>query len=109
MTTAETTLDISPAELEELFNAPAFEKDKGYRVVFFDDNVTSQEFVVVVLVTVFELNTEKAVELMLQVHNGGSAEVFKGSEEDCRSRHDAVQIMNQAYKQQLMSLVEKID
>jgi ATP-dependent Clp protease adaptor protein ClpS len=106
---SEPSLDISPAELEELFEAPAFEHDKGYRVVFLDDDVTPMDYVVIVLVTVFEMEVTKAVELMLNVHEGGRAEVFKGSFEECTTKKDLVGQLNEAHGYHLFSMVEKVE
>lgn len=108
-TALEQDLDISPAELEELFNAPTFEKDKGHRLVFLDDDRTPMIFVVIVLVQVFEMTPEKATELMLRVHNHGRAEVFKGSWDECKAKKDAVDMLNEAYGEHLFSIIEKIE
>jgi ATP-dependent Clp protease adapter protein ClpS len=108
-TLSEPTLDISPAELEELFEAPAFEHDKGYRLVLMDDDVTPQNYVVLVLVTIFAMEPQKAVELMLRVHEHGRAEVFKGSFEECTEKKDAIGVLNEAYGFHLFSLVEKVE
>lgn len=106
---SEPSLDLSPAELEELFEAPAFEHDKGYRVVFLDDDTTSMEFVVIVLVKVFEMEVTKAAELMLNIHRGGRAEVFKGSFEECNTKKNMVDKLNEAYDYHLFSTVEKVE
>lgn len=108
-TLIEPDLDISPAELAELFEAPAFEHDKGHRLVFMDDDRTPMGFVVMVLVTVFELEGPRAVELMLRIHTHGRAEVFTGSWEDCKAKKDAVDAMNAAYDYNLFSMIEKVE
>lgn len=105
----EPDLAIAPSELEELFNSPAFENDKGHRLVFMDDDQTSMDFVVHVLMTVFEMEAMKAVELMLHVHTHGRAEVFKGSWDECSSKKDAVDLLNAEYDYHLFSLIEKIE
>lgn len=106
---SEPALDISPAQLEELFEAPAYENDKGHRLVFMDDDVTPMDFVVAVLITVFEIEGQKAVELMLRVHEHGRAEIFKGSFDECKSKKDAVDRLNEAYDFHLFASIEKIE
>lgn len=46
-----------------------------YKVIFHNDNVTTMDFVIMVLVTVFRLKPNIATALMLQVHHKGSAVV----------------------------------
>lgn len=107
--TMQPALDISPTELEDLFDMPAFENDKGYRLVALDDDHTSMEFVTVVFMQVFELDVERAAELMLQIHIGGRAEVFKGSFDECKTKKDQIDAFNEKYGEHLFTLIEKID
>jgi len=44
-----------------------------YKVVVMNDNYTPMEFVVALLVKVFSIPTDAAVQLTLEVHNQGSA------------------------------------
>ncbi len=44
---------------------------RRYKVVIHNDDVTTMEFVVMILVQVFMKSREDAVALMLQVHNSG--------------------------------------
>jgi len=46
-----------------------------YRVIMHNDNYTTMEFVVGVLVSVFKKATEDAVQLMLKIHKAGCATV----------------------------------
>ncbi len=48
---------------------------RRYRVVMHNDDVTTMDFVVEVLETVFRKTTAEATTLMLQVHTNGSAVV----------------------------------
>ena len=48
-----------------------------YVVVFHNDDVTTMEFVILILITVFFYDESKAVETMLTIHNRGSAAVGK--------------------------------
>lgn len=107
--TIEPALDISPTQLEDLFEMPAFETDKGYRLIALDDDVTPQDFVTIVFMKVFELPVEKALELMLQIHVGGRAEIFKGSFDECKAKKDQIDAFNEKYEEHLFTLIEKID
>jgi len=46
---------------------------KLYKVVLFNDDYTTMEFVIEVLQTFFAMNRERATQVMLQVHREGSA------------------------------------
>ncbi len=46
-----------------------------YRVIYVNDEVTTMEFVIESLVTVFRLSTETATELTERIHTDGSAVV----------------------------------
>jgi ATP-dependent Clp protease adaptor protein ClpS len=107
--TMQPALDIAPAELEDLFELPAFENDKGYRLVALDDDRTPMDFVTIVFMQVFELESERAIELMLQIHVGGRAEVFKGSFDECKNKKDQIDAFNEKYEEHLFTLIEKID
>jgi len=44
-----------------------------YKVLLFNDDYTTMEFVVEVLQRFFSINRERAMQIMLKVHNEGSA------------------------------------
>jgi ATP-dependent Clp protease adaptor protein ClpS len=47
------------------------QKPRLYKVLLLNDDYTTMEFVVKVLMSVFHLEEEKAVEIMLHVHHNG--------------------------------------
>jgi ATP-dependent Clp protease adaptor protein ClpS len=44
-----------------------------YKVILYNDDYTTMDFVIEVLQRFFAMNRERAVEIMLKVHNEGSA------------------------------------
>ena len=61
-------------ELEELPVAEGkekLEKPRLYKVLLHNDNYTTMEFVVFVLVAIFNKQEEDAIRIMLEVHNDG--------------------------------------
>jgi ATP-dependent Clp protease adaptor protein ClpS len=49
-------------------------KEPGkYKVVVFNDNVTTADFVVIMLINIFHLAQDTAIKLMQEIHNEGSA------------------------------------
>jgi len=56
--------------------APEREKTKPprmYKVVLYNDDYTTMEFVIEILQRFFSMNLERAMQIMLEVHNKGSA------------------------------------
>jgi len=52
---------------------PKLAKPPMYKVVIFNDDYTPMDFVVDVLCTFFNMNVEKATQIMLKVHTEGKA------------------------------------
>lgn len=46
---------------------------RKYNVVMYNDDFTTMEFVVFILVSIFNKNNEEAVNIMMTVHKGGKA------------------------------------
>jgi ATP-dependent Clp protease adaptor protein ClpS len=52
---------------------PSVKRPKMYKLLMLNDDYTPMEFVVHVLQRFFEMSEERAVKLMLQIHNEGKA------------------------------------
>src|SRR5262245_32784792 len=69
------------------------ELERLYRVIIENDDVTPMEFVVLILIAVFELSLERAEEVMLEAHYQGRAYVVTLPLEDAQERVYAAQSM----------------
>ena len=59
---------------------------KRYKVIMHNDDFTTMEFVIFVLMNIFNKNEMEANDLMLKVHKGGSAMVGTYSYDIARSK-----------------------
>ncbi|WP_394954796.1 ATP-dependent Clp protease adaptor ClpS [uncultured Helicobacter sp.] len=50
----------------------ALEEPTLYQVILFNDDWTTMDFVIDVLIRIFEKNSDEAVEIMLKIHKEGS-------------------------------------
>ncbi len=57
----------------DTFSRARNEKPPRYKVILHNDDYTTMEFVVEILVNVFGKSLEKAMQIMLNVHNKGKA------------------------------------
>jgi|SRR3990172_8486932 len=66
-----------PGTIEEtgIEDATRVQKIPPYKVIFLNDDVTTMDFVVHILIAVFKKDSETALRLMLEVHHRGSAVV----------------------------------
>ena len=60
--------------------------ERPYRVIIENDDITPMDFVVLVLLTIFELTPDRAQAVMLEAHNSGHAYVCSLPYEDARDR-----------------------
>jgi len=69
------TLPEAPGVVEEIEERVLSDYLPLYRVIMWDDNVTTMEFVVRVLVKLFEKDSAAAENLMYAIHTNGMADV----------------------------------
>lgn len=86
---------VVPDTIEEIDtgNKSRVEKIPPYKVIFLNDDTTSMEFVVHVLVTIFKKSQETAFLLMMEVHHQGAAVVDVLSFEEAEHRQSQVHTM----------------
>ena len=78
--------------------APKTKKPPMYKVILLNDDFTPMEFVVHVLERFFKIGREKAIEIMLDVHQKGLAVVGVYSNEVAETK--VSQVMDHAIKNQ---------
>lgn len=88
---------------------PKLEKPPLYKVILLNDDYTPMEFVVHVLESIFSIETERAVQLMLAVHTLGSATVAIYPQEIAETKSERVNLYAQENNHPLLSKVEKSD
>ena len=66
------TTETNIIEKKKVRNSVPKEPSK-YKVIVFNDDQTSVEFVIAMLITVFNYSQEYALKLTLEIHNAGSA------------------------------------
>lgn len=62
------------------------ELERPYRVIIHNDHVTTFEFVIAVLVTIFELPANRAIEVTYEAHTKGNAYVTTLPLEEAKSK-----------------------
>ncbi len=63
--------DPQPNEAVQTRSKPKLKKPPLYKVLLHNDNYTTMEFVVLVLMHIFDHTEDEAFRIMLQVHNRG--------------------------------------
>ncbi len=88
---------------------PKLEKPPMYKVILLNDDYTPMEFVVHVLETIFGIETERAIQLMLAVHTLGSATVAIYPREIAETKSERVNAYAHENNHPLLSKIEKTD
>lgn len=63
---------------------------KMFKVILLNDDVTTMDFVVAILMEVFEKSQNEAIEIMLKIHNEGSAICGVYIKEIAKTKQDEV-------------------
>lgn len=82
----------APSVLPELSEETRSEIEEipPYKVILLDDNVTTMEFVIRILIQIFGKDLDTAQELMWQVHTEGAAHVATLSKEQAELKQEQV-------------------
>lgn len=80
-----------------------------WRVIGLNDDVTTMEYVVLLLQEVFHKTAEQAFRLMMEVHESGAATFYLGTREACELKVEQVRDMNKAFDQHLQVRMEPIE
>jgi ATP-dependent Clp protease adaptor protein ClpS len=64
---------LIPGTIQETDEAVRVKTILPYKVIFLNDDVTTMEFVIYLLIAIFKKDPTTAVELMLETHNTGAA------------------------------------
>jgi ATP-dependent Clp protease adaptor protein ClpS len=78
-----------------------------YRVILHNDDYTTMDFVIEILVVVFQKNMITAARLMLNVHQKGRAEVGTYTYDIARTKVDKVRQMAETRQFPLLCTMEK--
>jgi ATP-dependent Clp protease adaptor protein ClpS len=84
-------IDTKPRIDAEYIIVDDAELERRYRVIIENDDITPMGFVEMVLVVIFELDSQRAFEVTLTAHNEGRAYVVTLPFEDARQRVYAAQ------------------
>lgn len=84
------------------------QKPKRYAVVFHNDDFTTQEFVVHVLVTFFYLDVENAERVMWQVHQQGKAKLGQYTKDIAQSKVTLVTAYSRESGMPLLLTIEPV-
>lgn len=74
-----------------------------------NDDVTPMDYVVMVLIDLFHKEPERAYQLMMEVHETGSATFYVGTREACELKLEQVDLCNQRHGETLGVAMEPIE
>lgn len=71
---------------KKLFSTMGTKDPSKCKVIMLNDNQTTQEFVVTMLIKVFGMEHNTAYNVMMKIHTSGRAIVYESSYDDCYSK-----------------------
>ena len=77
-----------------------------YKVIFINDDVTPMDYVVAVMIQIFNLGSAEAVELTIKIHEEGSAVVVVLPYEIAETKVAEARVLNKQHQQILKIKVE---
>ncbi len=83
------SIDVAPPQTTtdmELVVASEEELERPYRVIIENDDVTPMDFVILILLSVFDLTIDRAEAVMLEAHHHGEAHVATLPYEEAHDR-----------------------
>jgi ATP-dependent Clp protease adaptor protein ClpS len=80
-----------------------------WRVVGHNDDVTTMDYVVMILMDIFHKEPEEAFKIMLLVHESDSATFYFGTREACELKLEMVQHSNERNAQNLAVSMEPVE
>lgn len=79
-----------PKKIKSSSNKVDFVPPAMYNVIMYNDDVTTMDFVVMVLITIFGKNEEDSYNIMMKIHTEGMAIVGKYSYDIAKSKCNKV-------------------
>ena len=98
--------DVGVAEAEA---KPKLKRPPMYKVILLNDDYTPMEFVVHVLQKFFNMDAERATQLMLAVHTQGSAVCGIFPRDVAETKSEQVNLYAQEHQHPLLSTIEITD
>jgi ATP-dependent Clp protease adaptor protein ClpS len=97
----------TPLDVVVEHSKPRLQPPPMYKVVMINDDYTPMEFVVQVLQSFFSLAREKAVQVMLQVHQSGRGVAGIYSAEIAETKVAQVNAFSRKHQHPLLTVMEK--
>lgn len=80
-----------------------------WRVIGHNDDVTPMDYVIMILIDIFNKSPEDAYRLMMEVHETGASTFYHGTREACELKLEMVKDCNDAHGQSLSVSMEPIE
>ena len=80
-----------------------------WRVIGHNDDVTPMDYVIMILIDIFNKSGEEAYRLMMEVHETGASSFYFGTKEACELKLEMVKECNDGHGQNLSVSMEPIE